>query len=255
MPATRLHRYRSRTATATSAGWLPRPPRCARPTGTRGRHRRRHGLHPAGLHGQHPGRLLQRLRLTAAAAAAAQPDPVTTGTGSARTSASRIQSAALGSRRAGTSATRRAGHGSQRMRAARLGAGLTVVPAAPSVDALKAVIDNPSGARGEAHLLRSAAPPSAARGRQARPVRGLLPQVRQAVLVHAQAAGRATSSAGSTRSSAPSPTAASAGSTSPATATSPTAGSCSRACSTPATPTRSPPRSPSSSSSPRSSTR
>ena len=79
-----------------------------------------------------------------AAAAASQPDPVTTGTGSAKTSASRIQSAALGSRRAGTSATRRAGHGSQRMRAARLGAGLTVVPAAPSVDALKAVVDNPS---------------------------------------------------------------------------------------------------------------
>jgi serine/threonine-protein kinase PknG len=79
-----------------------------------------------------------------AAAAASQPDPVTTGTGSARTSASRIQSAALGSRRAGTSATRRAGHGSQRIRAARLGAGLTVVPAAPSVDALKAVVDNPS---------------------------------------------------------------------------------------------------------------
>ena len=77
-------------------------------------------------------------------AAASQPDPVTTGGGSSRTSASRIQSAALGSRRAGTSATRRAGHGSQRMRAARLGAGLTVVPAAPSVDALKAVIDNPS---------------------------------------------------------------------------------------------------------------
>ena len=79
-----------------------------------------------------------------AAAAASQPDPVTTSPTSARTSASRIQSAALGSRRAGTSATRRAGHGSQRMRAARLGAGLTVVPPAPSVDALKAVVDNPS---------------------------------------------------------------------------------------------------------------
>lgn len=80
-----------------------------------------------------------------AAAFVEQPDPVTSGTASAKTSASRIQSAAIGSRRAGgTSATRRAGHGSQRMRAARLGAGLTVVPAAPSVDALKAVIDNPS---------------------------------------------------------------------------------------------------------------
>ncbi|WP_310530296.1 tetratricopeptide repeat protein [Nocardioides sp.] len=79
-----------------------------------------------------------------ATAATSQPDPVTTSPTSARTSASRIQSAALGSRRAGTSATRRAGHGSQRMRAARLGAGLTVVPPAPSVDALQAVVDNPS---------------------------------------------------------------------------------------------------------------
>lgn len=79
-----------------------------------------------------------------AAAPATQPDPLTAGSTSAKTSASRIQSAALGSRRAGTSATRRAGHGSQRMRVARLGAGLTVVPAAPSVDALKAVIDDPS---------------------------------------------------------------------------------------------------------------
>ncbi|PUA79927.1 serine/threonine-protein kinase [Nocardioides currus] len=79
-----------------------------------------------------------------AAAVAEQVDPVSTGTASAKTSASRIQSAALGSRRAGTTATRRAGHGSQRMRAARLGAGLTVVPAAPTVDALKAVVANPS---------------------------------------------------------------------------------------------------------------
>jgi len=73
-----------------------------------------------------------------------QPDPMSSGTASARTSASRIQSAALGSTRAGTTATRRAGSGSRRMRAARLGAGLTVVPAAPAVDALKAVIPNPS---------------------------------------------------------------------------------------------------------------
>ncbi|MEO5664546.1 MAG: tetratricopeptide repeat protein [Nocardioides sp.] len=81
----------------------------------------------------------------AAAAPVDQPDPLTAGTASAKTSASRIQSAAIGSRRAGgTSATRRAGHGSQRMRAARLGAGLTVVPAAPTVDALKAVIADPS---------------------------------------------------------------------------------------------------------------
>ena len=75
---------------------------------------------------------------------ASQPDPMSSSSASARTSASRIQSAALGSTRAGTSATRRAGSGSRRMRAARLGAGLTVVPAAPTVDALKAVIADPS---------------------------------------------------------------------------------------------------------------
>lgn len=79
-----------------------------------------------------------------AAARRAESDPVAGGTGSSVTSSSRIQSAALGSRRVGTTSTRRARTGSQRMRAARLGAGLTVVPAAPSVDAAKAVIADPS---------------------------------------------------------------------------------------------------------------
>ena len=78
------------------------------------------------------------------AAAGGVDDALESGTGSTRTSASRIQSAALGSRRAGTSATRRSRSGSVRMRAARLGAGLTTVPPAPSVDAAKAVIDNPA---------------------------------------------------------------------------------------------------------------
>ncbi|QIK76554.1 serine/threonine-protein kinase [Nocardioides piscis] len=80
----------------------------------------------------------------APAPAAAEPDPLTAGTASAKTSASRIQSAALGSTRAGTSSTRRTGSGSRRTRAARLGAGLTVVPAAPAVDATKAIIADPS---------------------------------------------------------------------------------------------------------------
>ena len=119
----------------------------------------------------------------------------------------------------------------------------------------KAIIDNPYGARGQAHLLQVRHRDRPRPRRQARPARGLLPAVRPGVLVHAQAARPATSSAGSTRSPAPSRTAASAGSTSPRTATSPTAGWCSRACSTPVTPTRWPRRSPSSSSWPRSSTR
>ncbi|MFC5729687.1 serine/threonine-protein kinase [Nocardioides vastitatis] len=62
------------------------------------------------------------------------------------TSSSRVQSAAIGSRRAGTDgslATRRTRTGSQRMRTARLGAGLTVVPPAPPVDAAKAIMVNP----------------------------------------------------------------------------------------------------------------
>uniref|UniRef100_UPI001D0C2448 serine/threonine-protein kinase n=1 Tax=Nocardioides lijunqiniae TaxID=2760832 RepID=UPI001D0C2448 len=64
---------------------------------------------------------------------------------SARTSSSQVQSAAIGSRRAqGTSSTHRTRAGSQRMRAARLGAGLTVVPPAPPVDASKAINPNPS---------------------------------------------------------------------------------------------------------------
>lgn len=65
---------------------------------------------------------------------------------SVATSASRVQSAAIGSRRAGlsgSSATRRTRTGSQRMRAARLGAGLTTVPPAPPVDAAKAIMANP----------------------------------------------------------------------------------------------------------------
>ncbi|CAB4734273.1 MAG: protein kinase [Actinobacteria bacterium] len=81
----------------------------------------------------------------AAAPVVAGADPISGGTGSVATSASRIQSAALGSRRAGaaSAATRQARSGSQRMRAARLGAGLTVVPPAPAVDALKAVQQDP----------------------------------------------------------------------------------------------------------------
>ncbi|MFA6297880.1 MAG: tetratricopeptide repeat protein [Nocardioides sp.] len=63
---------------------------------------------------------------------------------STRTSSSRVESAAIGSRRAqGTSSTHRTRAASQRMRAARLGAGLTVVPPAPPVDASKAINPDP----------------------------------------------------------------------------------------------------------------
>ncbi|WP_322938216.1 serine/threonine-protein kinase [Nocardioides bizhenqiangii] len=78
-----------------------------------------------------------------AAPVAAQADPVSDHGASVATSASRVQSAAIGSKRAGSSgtgSTRRTRAGSQRMRAARLGAGLTSVPPAPPVDAAKAIM-------------------------------------------------------------------------------------------------------------------
>ncbi|WP_134767311.1 serine/threonine-protein kinase [Nocardioides sp. 1609] len=64
---------------------------------------------------------------------------------STRTSSSQVPSARFGSARAtGTSVTtRRARVGSQRMRAARIGAGLTSVPPAPPVDPVKAIRPDP----------------------------------------------------------------------------------------------------------------
>ncbi len=58
----------------------------------------------------------------------------------------RIASTALGSARAaagGTKITRRVGTSSTRLRGARLGAGLTSIPAVPAVDAALAIMENP----------------------------------------------------------------------------------------------------------------
>ena len=78
------------------------------------------------------------------AAAVGEDQPLSGGEASVATSASKVQSAAIGSARArGTSSTHRTRTGSQRMRAARLGAGLTVVPPAPPVDASKAINPDP----------------------------------------------------------------------------------------------------------------
>lgn len=82
----------------------------------------------------------------AEASAIAEAQPLSGREGTSATAASRVQSAAIGSKRAGTTgsyATRRTRTGSQRMRSARLGAGLTVVPPAPPVDAAKAIMANP----------------------------------------------------------------------------------------------------------------
>src|SRR5690606_30762174 len=64
---------------------------------------------------------------------------------SVATAASRVQSAAFGSARAthATLATRRTRTGSERMRAARLGAGLTIVQPAPPVDPTTVIIADP----------------------------------------------------------------------------------------------------------------
>ncbi len=82
----------------------------------------------------------------AEATALAESQPLSGREGTSATAASRVQSAAIGSKRAGatgSTSTRRTRTGSQRMRAARIGAGLTVVPPAPPVDAAKAIMANP----------------------------------------------------------------------------------------------------------------
>ncbi len=82
--------------------------------------------------------------------ASADDEPVTAATspmGTAPSKASnRLSSTVLGSARArqsGTRATRRLSSSSQRMRAARLGAGLTTIPPIPAIDAAKAVMKDP----------------------------------------------------------------------------------------------------------------
>ncbi|SDC68822.1 serine/threonine-protein kinase [Nocardioides lianchengensis] len=84
--------------------------------------------------------------VAAAPAVGGESAPMGVGEVSVATSAASVRSAAIGSRLAqstGSSSTRRTRSGSQRMRAARLGAGLTVVPPAPAVDASLAIQPNP----------------------------------------------------------------------------------------------------------------
>ncbi|WP_182526119.1 serine/threonine-protein kinase [Nocardioides dongkuii] len=83
--------------------------------------------------------------VTVAPSVAAETQPLSGGDASVATAASSVRSAAIGSRlaRATGSVSRRTRTGSQRMRAARLGAGLTAVPPAPPVDASKAINPDP----------------------------------------------------------------------------------------------------------------
>ena len=193
--AARLHRARSPTATATSAGWRrPPAPRRPRPRARPARRQRAVAADGAactqpGCSGHDPRRLLRRLRLARRRRRRRRGRPASpTATPRSRTSASQVQSAAIGSKRARRHDAPPAAPrtGSQRMRAARLGAGLTVVPAGPAVDAAQGDRRPTRGARGQAHLLQvrqpdrprpstasPAAPrasaPSAARSSRSRP--------------------------------------------------------------------------------------
>ncbi len=104
------------------------------------------------------------------------------GVGSTRTRASsRLDSAALGSSRAtasGSQITRRVHSGSQRLRSARLGAGLTQVPPAPEIDASKAILVNPEISEDKRTCPNCGQP--VGRGRDGRPGRteGFCPNCR-----------------------------------------------------------------------------
>ena len=79
-------------------------------------------------------------------AVAHEAQPLSGGVGSAATTSARVQSAPIGSRlvrSTGTTSTHRTRSGSQRVRTARLGAGLTVVPPAPAVDASASINPDP----------------------------------------------------------------------------------------------------------------
>ena len=87
------------------------------------------------------------------------------------TSSSALAATSLGSRRAqevGTAATRRLG-GSQRLRSARLGGGITSVLPAPAIDAEQALLENPSVPEGKRFCPTCSEP--VGRGRDGRPGR------------------------------------------------------------------------------------
>ncbi|HEX3205478.1 MAG TPA: serine/threonine protein kinase, partial [Propionibacteriaceae bacterium] len=80
--------------------------------------------------------------------AAEDQSPISTGAAVSAVTrgSSRLQSTALGSQRVsdnGSKITKRVRSGSQRLRSARLGAGLTRVPPAPMIDAAQAIMKNP----------------------------------------------------------------------------------------------------------------
>jgi serine/threonine-protein kinase PknG len=117
---------------------------------------------------------------TPAGAAPVVETPVSEGAGS-QTGSFRLESAAIGSQRAaGSGATHRIRTGSQRLRSARLGAGLTTIPPVPLVDASKVIMKNPEVAEDKRTCAKCGGP--VGRSKDGRPGRseGFCPSCGQA---------------------------------------------------------------------------
>ncbi len=106
--------------------------------------------------------------------------PVGEGLSTRSRASSRLGSAALGSARlaAGSQLTRRASTASQRLRAKRLGAGLTSVPPQPAVDAQKAMMTNPMLAESKRFCPSCQAPVGRSSGERPGRSEGFCPQCR-----------------------------------------------------------------------------
>ena len=117
----------------------------------------------------------------AAAAQAGGEDqaPISTGAPASAitTGSSRLQSTALGSQRAGDGSkiTKRVRSGSQRLRSARLGAGLTRVPPAPEIDAAQAIMKNPEVPEEKRNCPNCGHPVGRSRGGQPGRTQGFCP--------------------------------------------------------------------------------
>lgn len=100
---------------------------------------------------------------------------------STRTSSQRLASTAMGSARTGrTGSTRRVGSSSKRLRAARLGAGLTTIAPAPAVDAASALMVNPEVAEEKRFCPSCEAPVGRSVGDRPGRTEGFCPQCRSA---------------------------------------------------------------------------
>jgi serine/threonine-protein kinase PknG len=92
---------------------------------------------------------------------------------------SRLQSTALGSERVsenGSKITKRVRSGSQRLRSARLGAGLTRVPPAPVIDAAQAIMKNPEVPEDKRNCSNCGAPVGRSRDGQPGRTEGFCPK-------------------------------------------------------------------------------